>query len=87
MSDFSFSKRTQWAFQENQLSSVIDDLKKQGVSIFDLTQSNPTECAFEYPQELLSALTSQENLHYAPQSKGYHLPARRLERTIRPRGF
>ncbi|HTY38982.1 MAG TPA: pyridoxal phosphate-dependent aminotransferase [Bacteroidota bacterium] len=37
----------------------------------DLTNSNPTDCGFEYPAtKVLAALTAPENLHYVPDPHG-----------------
>ena len=75
MSDFKFANRTNWVLNNNPLSLALDRLKEQHIEILDLTQSNPTECQFKYPDDLISALNKPENLSYAPLAKG-HVSAR-----------
>ncbi|MBI4309045.1 MAG: pyridoxal phosphate-dependent aminotransferase [Candidatus Omnitrophica bacterium] len=70
-----FSKRTNWDRKPNALNQLMDELKLQGAAIVDLTESNPTRCAFAYPPEILQSLPDAKNLQYAPDSMGT-LPAR-----------
>jgi aspartate/methionine/tyrosine aminotransferase len=41
-----------------------------GLPLADLTASNPTRCGFEYPSDLLKALTPAQALDYDPQPRG-----------------
>ncbi|MBP9854402.1 MAG: pyridoxal phosphate-dependent aminotransferase [Candidatus Omnitrophica bacterium] len=75
--DKHFSRRTNWDRQTNTITSLYDQLKRDGREIIDLTVSNPTACGFKYPQqEILLPLSKLENLTYAPDSHGL-LDARR----------
>lgn len=66
-----FSKRTEWELGENPLALELHKLQEQGVSLFDLTQSNPTQAGIAYPSELiLKAFVDPQNLIYAPHPKG-----------------
>jgi hypothetical protein len=66
-----FSARFKWNLETNQLAKLIDEKKRAGVNLLDLTESNPTRCGFDYPvSELLSALTQPETLRYDPQPRG-----------------
>ncbi|MBF0330766.1 MAG: pyridoxal phosphate-dependent aminotransferase [Candidatus Omnitrophica bacterium] len=66
-----FSKRTEWELGENPLALELNKLQEQGVSLFDLTQSNPTQAGIAYPPELiLKAFLDPQNLIYAPHPKG-----------------
>jgi len=65
-----FAKRTDWSFDLNPLTRRLNVLKKRGRQILDLTESNPTHCAFHYPPNLLSALHDLRNSAYAPSPKG-----------------
>jgi alanine-synthesizing transaminase len=76
MSDFSFSKRTDWELSANRLADELELLRSKHVDLIDLTESNPTRCGFNYPSELLKSLAEPANLTYAPDSKGM-LKARR----------
>ena len=57
------------------MNDELDRLRLEGVPIIDLTESNPTRCGFQYPDEILKALSDTKNLSYFPESKGM-LPAR-----------
>lgn len=65
-----FSKRTDWELSENPLSLALNDLRAKGVSLFDLTESNPTRAGFSYSPELLSCFSDPANLIYAPHPRG-----------------
>ncbi len=56
----------------------MEEQRRRGGSIIDLTVSNPTACGLVYPeQEILRALSDPRALEYAPESKG-RLDARRV---------
>ncbi len=66
-----FSNRTNWNFLENKLTLLLKSLKRERVSILDLTESNPTHCHFKYlDANLLSPLSSSANLAYEPSPNG-----------------
>lgn len=72
-----FSSRTNWHRQPTKLSQLLDERRKNGKPIYDLTISNPTEVGIEYPEtQILAALTGAESLRYSPDPKGL-LSARR----------
>ena len=70
MDDFPFARRTNWPQETNALNKAIEDLRKRGIDILDLTASNPTSCGFLYPEGILSVLNSLDNLHYHPDACG-----------------
>jgi aspartate/methionine/tyrosine aminotransferase len=70
MDNFPFARRTNWPQETNALNKAIEDLRKRGIDILDLTASNPTSCGFLYPEGMLSALNSLDNLHYHPDACG-----------------
>ena len=71
-----FSDRTEWDLRPNALSLLMHERKKKGLPIFDLTESNPTQCGFEYPQDKIkNELTRDSIFQYEPSAKGL-LPAR-----------
>jgi aspartate/methionine/tyrosine aminotransferase len=70
MDKFPFARRTDWHQETNALDKAIEDLKKRGIDILDLTASNPTSCGFVYPQEMLSVLNSLDNFDYHPDACG-----------------
>ena len=65
-----FSDRTNWELTPNKLTTLLDELRRKNVPLYDLTESNPTHCGFSYPPGILSALTHPKNLEYAPQAQG-----------------
>jgi alanine-synthesizing transaminase len=65
-----FSNRTNWSFTQNKITQTHQDLISKNIDIFDLTVSNPTQCGFLYPKDLLESLTNPKNFHYKPSSQG-----------------
>jgi aspartate/methionine/tyrosine aminotransferase len=65
-----FSQRTNWNTAESELARAHHERVAAGLSIADLTASNPTKCGFDYPASLLDALTDRRALEYDPQPKG-----------------
>jgi alanine-synthesizing transaminase len=70
MDKFPFAQRTDWRQETNALNKALEELGKRGIDILDLTASNPTDCGFLYPEGMLLALNSLENLHYQPDACG-----------------
>ncbi len=68
--NFSFAHRTNWRQEPNALNKAFEELVDRGIDILDLTASNPTDCGFIYPEGILSALSSVENLFYQPDACG-----------------
>jgi alanine-synthesizing transaminase len=66
-----FASRTNWRLETNRLTRALEEHRKSGKQLFDLTASNPTECGLAYPaQEILTALSNPRALTYRPDSKG-----------------
>jgi alanine-synthesizing transaminase len=66
-----FASRTNWRLQANRFALALDDHRRRGKPLFDLTNSNPTTCGFSYPEErLFSALRDRRVLRYEPESRG-----------------
>jgi alanine-synthesizing transaminase len=71
MMPFHFSSRTHWNLASNALALKVAELKRAGMAILDLTESNPTRCRFDYPErEILAALARTESLLYEPIPRG-----------------
>lgn len=70
-----FSRRLPWQVEPNAVTRAINELRAAGVSIVDLTESNPTRCAIPYPDGLLDSLADARTLQYDPDPFG--LPAAR----------
>jgi len=65
-----FSSRLPVNLVPNRLSRAIDDRRRQGLEILDLTASNPTREGIPYPVNLLSGLASADGLSYEPDPFG-----------------
>ena len=68
--NFPFASRTNWRRETNALNKALEDLESRHIPVMDLTASNPTSCGFLYPEEMLSALNSLDNLNYHPEACG-----------------
>jgi alanine-synthesizing transaminase len=66
-----FSTRTAWSLTPNELTSLRENRERAGFSLLDLTESNPTRCAFEYNEdEVLRAVSDPLVLRYQPNPRG-----------------
>ena len=66
-----FSSRLEWNAHPNPLTTLLAEKRRQGASILDLTESNPTRAALDYPRkELLTALADPRALRYDPDPRG-----------------
>jgi len=66
-----FASRTNWNLQPNRFAKALEEHRRSGKLLFDLTNSNPTTCGFSYPQErLFAALQDPRALRYEPESQG-----------------
>ncbi len=66
-----FAERTGWSLEANRLARALDERRRAGGDILDLTESNPTRCGFDYPQvEILAALGDPRSLEYHPDPRG-----------------
>jgi aspartate/methionine/tyrosine aminotransferase len=66
-----FSDRTNWKLAQNRLTQALEEARRRGEKILDLTVSNPTRVGLQYDaQAILSALGSARAMDYDPQAKG-----------------
>lgn len=65
-----FADRTGWPLTPNRLSQALETLRKNGISILDLTETNPTKVGLRYPEEFLKSLADFRSLIYEPSPKG-----------------
>lgn len=54
----------------NATTRTLDALRRRGIDVLDLTVSNPTQVALDYPADLLTPLGSSQGLAYEPQPMG-----------------
>jgi hypothetical protein len=66
-----FADRTTWNLQRNRITQAISRYQEAGRPFYDLTESNPTQCRFDYPGDrILDAFSTPENLRYEPTAQG-----------------
>ena len=66
-----FASRTNWRLETNRLTRALEEHRRSGKELFDLTASNPTTCGLAYPErEILAALADPRGRVYRPESKG-----------------
>ncbi|VAX36544.1 hypothetical protein MNBD_UNCLBAC01-86 [hydrothermal vent metagenome] len=82
-----FAQRTEWSLTTNKVTEVLQELKKNGVSVLDLTASNPTQCGFAYPKDMLKGLSSERNFQYEPEAQGLFKAREAVSRYYWQRGF
>ena len=71
-----FASRTDWLLTPNRLAKAMEARRKAGLTVLDLTESNPTRCGFSFEAEkVLKSLADARALAYEPDPRGL-LPAR-----------
>ena len=66
-----FSSRLNWDLSPNPLSKLMEEKRRGGARVLDLTGSNPTRAGIVYPEEeILSALGDARGLRYDPAPRG-----------------
>ena len=66
-----FSSRTNWPLTPNRLAGAIEELRRKGHPLLDLTESNPTRCGFAFDSKaILETLANPQALSYEPDPRG-----------------
>jgi len=65
-----FSSRFHWDLRPNRLTRLLDEKRRKGAPVLDLTESNPTRAGFFYPEEVVRALADPRALRYDPEPAG-----------------
>lgn len=66
-----FSQRFKWSLELNPLARLLEEKRRAGVPLLDLTEANPTRAGFAYPAaEILAALAQPGSLQYEPVPQG-----------------
>jgi alanine-synthesizing transaminase len=66
-----FSSRLKWDSPANSLAALLAEKRRAGMTVLDLTESNPTHAGFAYPGgEILAALADARSLQYDPAPRG-----------------
>jgi hypothetical protein len=66
------SRRLPWGAPVNALTRALEERRRAGAEILDLTVSNPTQAGLDYPRdEILDALRDPGALVYEPDPRGW----------------
>lgn len=67
-----FSRRTAWSVTPNPLTEALEELRRSGRPVLDLTGTNPTQVGLPMPEaEIRAALADARALRYEPTSFGH----------------
>ena len=81
------SRRLPSTLFPNAVTTTLDGLRRRGVPVIDLTESNPTQVGLRYPDDFLGALASPLALTYDPQPLGMLTAREAVARDFRRRGL
>jgi len=81
-----FSARTRWDLRSNRLAALLEARHAAGARVIDLTQSNPTQAAIDYPPDLLRPLSDPSALRYEPTPLGLREAREAVAADYRRRG-
>ena len=82
------STRTGWNLRPNRLSQRLDEARRQGRRILDLTESNPTRAGIVYPEaSILEAIAHPDALLYDPDPRGMRRAREAVARWYARSGF
>ena len=65
-----FSSRLPATLAQNAFSRAVDALRRSGVPLLDLTETNPTMAGVAYPADVLAPLADPRGARYAPDPRG-----------------
>ncbi len=82
-----FSSRLPRSLEPNALARLVDEKRRRGATIADLTQSNPTRVGLTYPPGLLDPLADARALEYDPQPLGLWSARAAVAADFRRRGI
>ena len=67
-----FSQRTAWSMAPNRIAEALEDRRRSGLPVLDLTETNPTRVGLRMPEaEIRAALADARILQYEPTPFGY----------------
>lgn len=81
-----FSRRTNWNLEPNAYTRAIEEHRRAGREVLDLTASNPTAAGFQHDPEILRALSDPAALQYSPDAKGMRSAREAVSRYYAARG-
>lgn len=81
-----FSARFHWDFRANRLTELLNERRRAGKRVLDLTESNPTHAEFAYPAEIVKAFEDPRVLSYEPAPAGMREVGEAVSAYYRERG-
>jgi alanine-synthesizing transaminase len=81
-----FSSRFHWDFRPNRLTELLNEKRRAGARILDLTESNPTHAGLAYPSEIVRAFEDPRLLVYEPSPAGAREAREAIAAYYRARG-
>jgi alanine-synthesizing transaminase len=81
-----FSSRLPGRLALNPLSLALEDARRSGAPLLDLTATNPTTVDLPYPQGVLAPLADDRSLVYAPDPRGLAAARAAVARDFARRG-
>jgi alanine-synthesizing transaminase len=81
-----FSSRLHWDVRPNRLTRLLEERRRAGAPILDLTESNPTHAAIEYPPEIPRAFEDPRMMTYDPAPAGARSVREAVSRYYASRG-
>jgi len=83
-----FSDRFKWSLEPSRFARLIEEKRRAGARILDLTESNPTRAGFDYPsEEILNALSRAPAMLYEPAPRGLPVAREAVAGYYAERGF
>jgi alanine-synthesizing transaminase len=68
---YSYSRRLTWDHSQNSFTRLVDEQRRSGAALLDLTSANPTEVFDNYPHaEIQQAYARLDDFTYRPDSLG-----------------
>ena len=82
-----FSSRTNWPLTPNRLAQLLRERRERGLSILDMTESNPTRCGLAMEaEEILAPLQNPRALAYEPDPRGLRVAREAVAQYYAERG-
>jgi aspartate/methionine/tyrosine aminotransferase len=83
-----FARRFKWNLEPSRFAQLIEEKKRAGAQVLDLTESNPTRAGFDYPsEEILGVLVSAPAMLYEPAPRGLPVAREAVAGYYAERGF
>ena len=82
-----FSNRTSWDRRPTELAHRLEERRRAGHPVLDLTESDPTSAGFAAPVGILELLAHQGGRRYEPSARGIEPAREAVARTFEEQGW